>query len=93
MRIAHGQWEPLPSHRRHAARLGRMGRDKSSIGQNFLPLLADVDQVAPIGSIAMEKHDQLAGRAGFWRKAGSIKFYSHASVCETLAVRRQACDG
>ena len=65
-RIAHGEREPLATHGGHAARLGRMGGDEGGIGQPVLPLLAKLDQIIPIGTIAMQKNDEVLGFAGFW---------------------------
>ena len=62
--------EPLPAHRRHAARLGRIGRDESGVRQPGAPLPADFDQVFAVGAIAMQKYDELLGLIRSWRRGG-----------------------
>src|SRR4029079_306332 len=70
-RIAERQIEPLPSHRRHAAWLWRMGGDKRGMRQRPRPFAAQRDQVVAVGTIAVKEHDELfgltTGRRGYPR--------------------------
>ena len=54
-----GEPEPLPAHRRLRAGLGRVGRDEGGVGQQGLPLPADLDQVLAVGAVAVQQHDKL----------------------------------
>ena len=67
--IAHGEGKPLPPRGRHAAGLGRMGGDEGRLRQDALPLLANINQIPPIGAIAVQEDHQLPGRARTGRKA------------------------
>jgi len=61
--IAKGEVEPLPAHRRHAARLRRMGGGEGRMGQERGPFAPQADQVVAVGAIAMEEYDELPRRA------------------------------
>ena len=65
-RIAHRERKPLSAHWRHAARLWRVRRYKDGIGEPVLPLLAQLNQIIAVRAIAMEKHHEVLGFAGFW---------------------------
>lgn len=55
--------KPLAPRGRQRARLRRIGRDKSTIGQNRAPMMAKINKIAAIGSIAVKKDDELFGVA------------------------------
>ena len=71
--LTHGESEPLPADRAHRDALRRIGRDKSRLWQETLPLAAELDEVLAIRSIAVQQHDQLRWSAGAWRKARSVE--------------------
>ena len=69
VRVAEGEGEPLPAHRRHPAGLGRMRGDEGGVREPALPLPADLDQVVAVGAVAVQEDDELLRPSGFGRQA------------------------
>src|SRR6185437_2019783 len=79
-RLAEGQVEPLPAHRRHGAGLGCIRRDKGRVRQEARPFAAQADQIVTVGAVAMQEHNELLWRAASGRrKARSVKGERHLS--------------
>ena len=51
-----------------------MRRDEGGIGQELLPLLADLDEVVAVCAIAVQEDDELLRRAGTGQETGTGEF-------------------
>jgi hypothetical protein len=95
VRIAKRQGEPLPPHRRAAARLRCMRRHERRLRQQGLPRPAEFDEVVAVGAVAVQKHHQLPRRAGARCEPRTIKLSGHSPSCrlaQALAANaRRAC--
>ena len=58
--VAHGECEPLPAGHSGAEHLRGVRRHERRIGQQLLPRPADLDEVATVGPVAVQEHDELA---------------------------------
>src|SRR5689334_16315268 len=78
LRISKRQRKPFAAGRRLPAGTRCMWRHESGLRQQLLPGSSDLDQVIAVGTVAVQKHDQLAcgTRAGLEPRA--VKF-SHSS--------------
>ena len=63
----------MPAIGRAGAGLGRMRRDEGGVGQQRLPLPADVEEVVAVGAIAVQEDDEAAGGAGAGRQTGAVE--------------------
>src|SRR3984957_848833 len=80
VRAAIAEREPLPTHRRHGARLGRIRRHEGGVRQPGAPLATDFDQILAVRAIAMQKYDELFGLAALGVEARTIDRLSHAAL-------------